>query len=83
MRLAAKLLLITFLLGNINVWAQQRYHSVDPDLLVRLSYQRSPFQQQICISVSQDGNYRIVPLSNALPDPIRLKGKWTTISCCG
>ncbi len=75
MRLAAKLLLITFLLGNISVSAQQRSHSVDPDLLVRLSYQRSPFQQQICISVSQDGNYRSVSLSNALPDPIRLKGK--------
>lgn len=74
MRRCPKLLLLVAFLGTV-AWAQQPYRSEDPDLLVRLSYERSPFQQQICIFVSQDGDYRIASLSDALPVPIRLKGK--------
>jgi hypothetical protein len=74
MRRYSKLLLLVMFLGTI-AWAQQRYRSDDPDLLVRLSYERSPSQQRICISVSEDGDYRIASSGKALPDPIRLKGK--------
>ena len=74
MRRCPKLLLLVVFLATV-AWAQQRYRSEDPDLLVRLSYERSPSRQRICISVSQDGDYRIASSGNALPDPIRLKGK--------
>ena len=46
----------------------------DPDLLVRLSYERWP-GQQTCISVSQEGDFRIVSPSNTTVERIRMKGK--------
>lgn len=46
----------------------------DPDLMVRLSYERWP-GKQACISVSQDGDYRILSPSNTSGDRLRLKGK--------
>jgi hypothetical protein len=41
---------------------------------VRLSYERWP-GQKICISVSEDGDYRIVSPSNTTGESVRLKGK--------
>ena len=78
-----KLLLTAFLLVTAIAWAQVPYLAVDPDLrmrlsdpdlLVRLSYERWP-GQQTCISVFQDGDYRIITPSNTTGDRLRLKGK--------
>ena len=78
-----KLLLTAFLLVTAIAWAQGPYLAVDPDLrmrlsdpdlLVRLSYERWP-GQQTCISVFQDGDYRIITPSNTTGDRLRLKGK--------
>jgi len=69
-----KLMLAAFLPVTAIVWAQAPYRALEPDLLVRLSYERWP-GRQICISVSQDGDYHIISPSNHTVDPIRLKGK--------
>ena len=78
MRPGAKLLLTTLLLSTISIWAQERYRSQDPDLLARLSYQSSPMSdpgfQQICITVSRTGNYRMVFWKNG---KIGFEGKMT------
>ena len=83
MRPGMKLLLTAFLLVTAIAWAQGPYLAVDPDLrmrlsdpdlLVRLSYERWP-GQQTCISVFQDGDYRIITPSNTTGDRLRLKGK--------
>ena len=77
------LLLTAFLLVTAIAWAQGPYQALDPDLrmrlsdpdlLVRLSYERWP-GQQTCISVFQDGDYRIITPSNTTGDRLRLKGK--------
>jgi len=64
MQRRGKLLLVTLLLGTLTVWAQERYHSVDPDLLARLSYQRSLLSDQgfqhTCIAISRTGTFRMV-----------------------
>lgn len=64
MRLGTKLLLIILLSDSVAVWAQERDRTINPDLLVRLSYQRSPLSdrglQQICLTVSRAGNYRLI-----------------------
>jgi hypothetical protein len=76
MRQFTKLLFTAFLLATAVAWAQEPYHSPDPDLLVRLSYERWP-GQKICVSVSQDGEYHIVAPSYKSVDPVQLKGKLT------
>ena len=83
MRPRMKLLVTAFVLVTAIAWAQGPYLAVDPDLrmrlsdpdlLVRLSYERWP-GQQTCISVFQDGDYRIITPSNTTGDRLRLKGK--------
>jgi hypothetical protein len=83
-RQSTKLIFTVFLLATAIAWAQapSPYSDMqDPDLLVRLSYQRSALhpdgRQRICIFVSQDGDYRIIWWGDALgvPTPVRLKGK--------
>jgi hypothetical protein len=59
MRPGMKLLLRAFLLVTTIAWAQEPYQAPDPDLLVRLSYERWP-GQKICVSVSEDGDYRVI-----------------------
>src|SRR3954466_9418819 len=62
-----KMLLTTALLvvaASITM-AQEPYHSSDPDVMARLSYDSSGVVQQgnvrhICVAVSRDGEYRIV-----------------------
>ena len=70
---------LSFLLLATASWAQQTFDAADSGLLVRLSYERSPLHpegiQQICLSVLNDGNYRIVSLTNDANVPVRLKGK--------
>ncbi len=61
-----KMLLTTALLvvaTSISV-AQESYHSPDPDVMARLSYDNSGIVQQgsvrhVCVAVSRDGEYRI------------------------
>ena len=83
MRPRMKLLLTAFLLVTAIAWAQGPYQALepdmrmrpqDPDLLVRLSYERWP-GQQTCISVLRDGDYRIITPGNTTGDRLRLKGK--------
>ena len=83
MRPRMMLLLTAFLLITAIAWAQGPDRAVDPDLrirlsdpdlLVRLSYERWP-GQQACISVSHDGDYRILSPSKTSGDRLRLKGK--------
>lgn len=82
MRLLTSLFFAAFLLATAIAWAQGP--SQDPDLLARLSYQQSPFQSDVashkmCISVFQDGNYRMVSSSRGGADgPILLKGKMSS-----
>lgn len=74
MRQSTKLFFSVFLLTVAVAWAQQPYQALGPDLLVRLSYESWP-GQQICISVNQDGDYRVI--APRLADALRLKGKMT------
>jgi hypothetical protein len=59
------LLIANFLLvASISI-AQEAYHSTDPDLMARLSYDHSGVAQRgnvrhVCLAVSRDGEYRIV-----------------------
>lgn len=77
MRQSAKLLLAAFLLTVAVAWGQQQpYPKWDPDLLVRLSYESWP-GQQICVSASQTGIYRVITPSSTSLDPVRLTGKMT------
>jgi hypothetical protein len=73
MRQSMKLFLGAFLLATAVAWSQEPYHTLNPDLLVRLSYESGWPGQQICISVSQDGDYRIVVPGRV--DTVRLHGK--------
>jgi hypothetical protein len=67
MHTCSKMLLTTALLmvaASISV-AQEQYHSPDPDVMARLSYDNLGVAQQfkvhhVCIAVSRDGEYRIV-----------------------
>lgn len=81
MRHQQRLFLIVFALGTVSAWAQQHSHAEVPDLLARLSYERSPISdnavRQVCIAVSREGNYRIFLSTNAANGPIRLQGKMT------
>jgi hypothetical protein len=69
----------SILLLSATLWAQEVYH--EPDLLARLSYQRSMIApeegedvRQVCLAVSREGGYRIVRfLDRGLTQ--RLKGK--------
>lgn len=76
----AKMLLTTALLFDAPISiAQERYHSPDPDVMARLSYDNSGVVQQgnvrhVCIAVSRDGEYRIVRLT-AVGQTERLHGK--------
>jgi hypothetical protein len=69
MHLSPKTLLIASIILLVPVLlAQEPYHSDDPDLMARLSYDYSGVAlrgkvQHLCIAVSQDGDYRIVRLS--------------------
>jgi hypothetical protein len=67
------------LLVSVGLWAQEVYHSLDPDLLARLSYDSSAVVQgegvrHICVAVSRDGDYRIVRSPNR-GQTQRLQGK--------
>lgn len=75
-----KMLLTTALVvaASISV-AQERYHSPDPDVMARLSYDNSGVLQQgnvrhVCIAVSRDGEYRIVRSLPLVPTE-RLHGR--------
>lgn len=75
-----KVLLATALLivASISI-AQEPYHSPDPDVMARLSYDTSGVVQRgnvrnVCIAVSRDGEYRIVRLT-AVGQTERLHGK--------
>jgi hypothetical protein len=60
MRIDAKsFLTAVVLLVSVGLWAQEIYHSSDPDVLARLSYDSSA-TGRICIAVSPGGEYRIV-----------------------
>ena len=80
MRPRVKLLFSVFPLVTAIASAQGPYQApvrvpgLDSDLLMRLSYERWP-GQQICISVSQDGHYRIISPGKVTADPVRQKGK--------
>jgi hypothetical protein len=55
---------ILMVAASISV-AQEPYHSADPDVIARLSYDNSGVIQQgnvqhVCVAVSRDGEYRIV-----------------------
>ena len=73
------LLLVAVALWTGAVWAQESYHSPDPDLLVRLSYKSSLMAsdsiRQICIEVSQQGDYRILSSMSEADGPSGLEGK--------
>jgi hypothetical protein len=65
MNLCAKTLLATaVLLVASSSIAQEPYHSPDPDLMARLSYDNSGVvrgnARHVCVAVSRDGDYRIV-----------------------
>ena len=62
-----------FLAASVVSFAQERAQSPDPDILVRISYASS--YAQICASISQDGNFRILSLRDSLTNPSLLKGK--------
>jgi len=66
MRHSLKASLVILFLATAASWAQEHYHPSDVQLLARLSYERSPFDsgiQQMCIAVSQDGDYRMLSLT--------------------
>jgi hypothetical protein len=86
MRHYAKSLLIAFLLASGATWAQELDHASDPNLMARFSYERPPTGgprfQQICMSVFQDGHYRMLsyyyaPSSTGEIGPMRRQGKMT------
>ena len=66
MRRSPKILLsAALLLVTSGLLAQERYHSPDPDLMARLSYDNSGAVESgnvlhVCIAVSRDGEYRIL-----------------------
>ena len=66
MHLSPKMLLTAALLLFASCsLAQEQYHSPDPNLMARLSYESSPAVQRgtvrhVCVAVSRDGEYRIV-----------------------
>jgi len=79
MRLAKSCLAATVLLISFNLWAQETYHADDPDLLARLSYDRSAIVhgedvRHVCIAVSHNGDYRVMR-SSATGEMQRLRGK--------
>jgi len=62
---AKSLVTIAVLLVSASAWTQQVYHSSDPDLLGRFSYDRSAAvwvegTRSLCLAVSRDGSYRIM-----------------------
>jgi hypothetical protein len=63
------LLTAVVVLVSSALWAQEVYHSPDPELMARLSYD-SPATAHgqgllhVCVAVSRDGDYRIVRLLN-------------------
>jgi hypothetical protein len=76
---ATSFLTMAVVLVSPGLWAQERYHSVDPDLLARLSYDNSAIVRgdevrQVCVAVSRDGDYRIVR-SLTTGEAQRLQGK--------
>jgi hypothetical protein len=65
-------------LVSVGLAAQEVYHSHDPDLLARFSYENSAIMQagsvrHICVAVSRDGIYRTVRTLNGQTQ--RLQGK--------
>jgi hypothetical protein len=60
-------ILLVLFLATTASWAQERYHPSDLQLLTRLSYERSPFDsdgiQRMCIAVSQNGDYRMLSVT--------------------
>ena len=87
MRHYGKSLLVVFLVASVPAWAQEINRARDPNLMARFSYERSPIGgpgfQQICMSVFQDGHYRMLsyyraPSSTGEIGPMRRQGKMTT-----
>ncbi len=74
MRQFTVLAIAVFLAVSTASFAQQEMESADPDLLVRVSY-ASSYGVQMCASITQDGDYRILSLKDSLTDPTLLKGK--------
>lgn len=74
MRQFTVLAIAVFLAISTLSFAQREMQAADPDLLVRVSY-ASSYGVQICASISQDGDYRILSLKDSLTDPTLLKGK--------
>jgi hypothetical protein len=73
------LLTVGFLLISFGMWGQEVYHSVDADLLARLSYENSrvvsPSEaRHVCVAVTRDGEYRVVR-SLVEGETMRLHGK--------
>jgi hypothetical protein len=77
--LAKTLLIVSFLLISLGLWAQEGNRLNDSDLLARLSFERSWMAQEggirhVCVAVSRDGDYRIVR-TDYLGQTLRLHGK--------
>ena len=77
---AKSFLTAAVLLVSVGLWAQEVYHSPDPDLLARLSYDSSAVVQgvgvrHVCVAVSRDGDYRIVRIAEPRGQTQRLQGK--------
>lgn len=73
------LLLLAVALWSTTVWAQEYYRLGDPRVLARLSYAGSlvPGQsiRKICISISQDGAYRMFSWIDDAKGPRGLQGE--------
>src|SRR5205823_6621674 len=59
------LLMTALLLMSVGLSAQEVFHSHDPDLFARLSYDSSPAVQKdevrhLCVAISLNGDYRLV-----------------------
>lgn len=58
---------VVFISGGL--FAQEIYHSPDPDLMARLSYDSPQTMQaedvrHVCVAVSRDGDYRIIRMQS-------------------
>lgn len=79
---AKTFLAAAILLSSLGLSAQEPSHSKDHDLLARLSYESSAVVQRddvrrICVSVSREGDYRIVRLPQE-GQTERLEGKMSS-----
>jgi hypothetical protein len=73
------LLGMAIVLAGSSLWAQERNHPQDADLLARLSYDRTATMQdegvrQVCVAVSRDGDYRMARMTDS-GEMQRVRGK--------